>query len=140
MQPETEADIDALVEEFEFLDDWESRYRYLIDLGREMPALLEGEKTEDNRVKGCASRVWLVIDESGSDTFRFRADSDAHIVKGLAALLVRLFSGRHPDEIGDIDAREVLSRIGLSEHLSPQRSNGLNAMIARIRTEAGIAA
>jgi cysteine desulfuration protein SufE len=140
MRPETESDIDALVEEFDFLDDWEARYRYLIDLGRGMPALPDTEKTEDNRVKGCTSRVWLVIDDADGDAFRFRADSDAHIVKGLAALLVRLYSGREASEIGRIDAREVLARIGLSEHLSPQRSNGLNAMIARIRAEAGVQA
>ncbi|WP_420431545.1 SufE family protein [Hyphobacterium sp.] len=140
MRPETKSDIDALVEEFDFLDDWESRYRYLIDLGRGMAALPDAEKTEANRVKGCTSRVWLVIDENADDAFRFRADSDAHIVKGLAALLVRLYSGREASEIGDIDARDVLARIGLSEHLSPQRSNGLNAMIARIRAEAGVRA
>jgi cysteine desulfuration protein SufE len=140
MQSQTKADIEALVEEFEFLDDWESRYRYLIDLGREMPGLPDSEKTDAHRVKGCTSRVWLVIDEAGDEAFHFRADSDAHIVKGLAALLVRLYSGRTADDVAGIDARDVLARIGLSEHLSPQRSNGLNAMIARIRAEAGVAA
>lgn len=138
MSPDVKADIDELVEEFDFLGDWEERYRYLIDLGQAMPVLPDSEKTEDNRVKGCTSRVWLVIDPAGGETFHFRADSDAHIVKGLAALLVRLFSGRSKNDIGAIDPREVLTRIGLAEHLSPQRSNGLNSMIARIRQEAGI--
>lgn len=138
MTPDVKADIDELVEEFDFLGDWEERYRYLIELGQDMPALSDHEKTDQNRVKGCTSRVWLVIDDA-SNPFRFRADSDAHIVKGLAALLVRLYSGRSPEDIAAIDPRDVLTRIGLAEHLSPQRSNGLNSMIARIRKEAGIA-
>ncbi|MEE2527039.1 SufE family protein [Hyphobacterium sp. HN65] len=138
MTPDVKADIDELVEEFDFLGDWEERYRYLIDLGQAMPALSDDEKSEDNRVKGCTSRVWLVIDDAAGDAFRFRADSDAHIVKGLAALLIRLYSGRGKDDIAAIDPREVLTRIGLAEHLSPQRSNGLNSMIARIRKEAGV--
>ncbi len=138
MSPETRSDIDSLIEEFEFLGDWEDRYRYLIDLGQEMPPLSEQEKTEDRRVKGCTSRVWLVIDPPGNGRFRFRADSDAHIVKGLAALLIRLYSGRTREDIAAIRPREILARIGLSEHLSPQRSNGLNAMIARIRDQAGV--
>jgi len=137
MSPDTKSDIDDLIEEFEFLGDWEERYRYLIDLGQAMAPLPEAEKTDERRVKGCTSRVWLVIDPPEGDHFRFRADSDAHIVKGLAALLVRLYSGRSRDDIADIDPRDILTRIGLAEHLSPQRSNGLNSMIARIRSEAG---
>jgi cysteine desulfuration protein SufE len=137
MSPDTKSDIDDLIEEFEFLGDWEERYRYLIDLGQAMPPLPEPEKTDARRVKGCTSRVWLVIDPPEGEFFRFRADSDAHIVKGLAALLVRLYSGRSRGDIAAIDPREILTRIGLAEHLSPQRSNGLNAMIARIRSEAG---
>jgi len=138
MSPETKSDIHDLIEEFEFLGDWEERYRYLIDLGQAMPPLSEDEKTEERRVKGCTSRVWLVIDPPEGDHFIFRAESDAHIVKGLAALLVRLYSGRTTDDIGAIDPRDILTKIGLAEHLSPQRSNGLNSMIARIRAKAGI--
>lgn len=138
MSPDIKSEIDELIGEFEFLGDWEERYRYLIDLGQEMPPLPDHEKTEDRRVKGCTSRVWLVIDPPGNGQFRFRADSDAHIVKGLAALLVRLYSGRTREDIAAIEPREILARIGLAEHLSPQRSNGLNAMIGRIRAEAGI--
>lgn len=135
MSPDTKSDIDDLIEEFEFLGDWEERYRYLIDLGQAMPPLPETDKTDERRVKGCTSRVWLVIDPPEAGRFRFRADSDAHIVKGLAALLVRLYSGRSRSDIAAIDPRDILTRIGLAEHLSPQRSNGLNAMIARIRSE-----
>jgi len=140
MSPDTQQEIDDLIEEFSFLGDWEERYRYLIDLGQALPSLHENEKTDLNKVKGCTSRVWLNVDPPENGRFLFRADSDAHIVKGLAALLVRLYSNRRHDDIAEIDARDVLTRIGLSEHLSPQRSNGLNAMIARIRREAGVTA
>ncbi|TRO96545.1 SufE family protein [Glycocaulis profundi] len=132
-------DIDALVDEFDLLDDWEQRYRHLIDLGQEMDPLPEAEKTEASKVKGCVSQVWLVMDREG-EALVIRGDSDAHIVKGLVALLVRLYSGRSPGEITAIDPRAVLSRIGLAEHLSPQRSNGLSSMVARIREEAAQAA
>jgi cysteine desulfuration protein SufE len=132
-------DIDALVDEFDLLDDWEQRYRYLIDLGQAMDPLPEAEKTEASKVKGCVSQVWLVMDRE-DDALVIRGDSDAHIVKGLVALLVRLYSGRSPGEITAIDPRAVLSRIGLAEHLSPQRSNGLSSMVARIREEAAQAA
>ncbi|MCW5725720.1 MAG: SufE family protein [Maricaulaceae bacterium] len=133
-----EAEIEDLVFEFDMLGDWEQRYRHLIDMGKALPQMPAAEKTEASRVKGCVSQVWLVTEAEPGDParIRFRADSDAHIVRGLAALLLRLYSGRTPDEIAAADARAALARIGLSEHLSPQRSNGLNAMIARIRAEA----
>ncbi|MFY0637040.1 SufE family protein [Maricaulis maris] len=130
-----QTEIDDLVDEFDFLDDWEQRYRYLIDMGKALPDMPETERTDANKVKGCVSQVWLVTGKDG-DTLTFRADSDAHIVRGLAALLVRLYSGRTGKEILSVDARDVLARIGLSEHLSPQRSNGLASMIGRIRGEA----
>ena len=130
-----QTEIDELVDEFDFLDDWEQRYRYLIDMGKALPDLPESERSDANKVKGCVSQVWLVT-EPADDTLTFRADSDAHIVRGLAALLVRLYSGRTGAEILSVDARDVLARIGLSEHLSPQRSNGLASMISRIRGEA----
>ncbi|WP_417483012.1 SufE family protein [Maricaulis sp.] len=128
-----QAEVEDLVEEFDLLDDWEQRYRYLIDMGKALPALPEAERTEESRVKGCVSQVWLIVEPGENDCLEFRADSDAHIVRGLAALLLRLYSGRSREEILSVDAREVLGRIGLSEHLSPQRSNGLNSMIGRIR-------
>jgi len=128
--------VEDLVDEFDLLDDWEQRYRYLIDMGKALPALPDEERSEDTRVKGCVSQVWL-IEERDGDKHIFRADSDAHIVRGLAALLLRLYSGRTGEEIHSVDARDVLKRIGLAEHLSPQRSNGLASMIGRIQTAAG---
>ncbi|MGJ3230300.1 MAG: SufE family protein [Oceanicaulis sp.] len=131
----TQDDIDALVDEFEFLGDWEERYRYLIELGQAMDPLPEAERTEASKVQGCVSQVWVVIDQDG-ERLALRGDSDAHIVKGLVALMKRLYDRRTPDEALAIDPKAVLGRIGLAEHLSPQRSNGLASMIARIRAEA----
>lgn len=128
-------DIDALVDEFDFLGDWEERYRYLIELGQGLDPLPEAERTDDTKVKGCVSQVWVVLDDDAGKMI-LRGDSDAHIVKGLVALMARLYSGRTPDEALSIDPKDVLSRIGLSEHLSPQRSNGLASMIATVRREA----
>ncbi|MCF8879241.1 SufE family protein [Hyphobacterium sp. SN044] len=129
-------DIEILVDEFDLLGDWEQRYRYLIDMGKALPPFPEDARDDAHRVKGCVSQVWLVTRRDG-DRLVFEADSDAHIVRGLAALLIRLYSGRTAEEIRSVDARDVLARIGLAEHLSPQRSNGLNSMIARIQGEAG---
>ena len=131
-----QADIDALVDEFDFLGDWEERYRYLIEMGQALPGLPDAERTDDTRVKGCVSQVWMVIDDGPDHALELRGDSDAHIVKGLVALLSRLYDGRRPDEALSIDPKEVLGRIGLAEHLSPQRSNGLASMIKRIQAEA----
>lgn len=128
-------DIDALVDEFDFLGDWEERYRYLIELGQAMEPLPEAERRDDTKVKGCVSQVWVVVDE-GDGRLTLRGDSDAHIVKGLVALMKRLYDQRTPREALDIDPKTVLGRIGLAEHLSPQRSNGLASMIGRIRAEA----
>jgi len=130
-----QSEIDDLVDEFDLLDDWEQRYRYLIDMGKALPDMPEDDRSDTNKVKGCVSQVWLVTETTGK-TLTFRADSDAHIVRGLAALLVRLYSGRTGEEILSVDARDVLAKIGLAEHLSPQRSNGLASMISRIRGEA----
>ncbi|MED5548868.1 MAG: SufE family protein [Pseudomonadota bacterium] len=130
------SEIEDIVDEFDLLGDWEERYKYLIDMGKALPDMPESDRTDTNKVKGCVSQVWLVT-EPGDNTLTFRADSDAHIVRGLAALLLRVYSGRTPADILSVDAREVLKRIGLSEHLSPQRSNGLTSMIGRIRAAAG---
>ena len=130
------ADIDALVDEFDFLGDWEERYRYLIEMGQALPGLPDAERNDDTRVKGCVSQVWMVIDDGPDHALELRGDSDAHIVKGLVALLSRLYDGRKPAEALSIDPKEVLGRIGLAEHLSPQRSNGLASMIKRIQAEA----
>lgn len=129
--------IDALVDEFDLLEDWEQRYRHVIELGRGLEPLSEAEHSEANRVHGCASQVWLIA-ESGRkpDTLRFRGDSDAHIVRGLIAILLRLYNDLTPAEIATLDTREAFARIGLAEHLSRQRSNGVVAMTGRIHREA----
>ncbi len=137
-------DIDAalaeLAEEFEVLGDWEERYRYVIDLGRDLAPLGEAERSDDNKVRGCASQVWLVTETGEDGALRFRGDSDAHIVRGLIAILMRLYSGRAPAEILAFDARAALTRLGLTGALSQQRSNGLASMVDRIRRDAAAAA
>ena len=131
-------DIENLIEDFGFLDDWEDRYRYVIELGKSLPPLSESEKTEANKVRGCASQVWLVSDkvQDGETALVFRGDSDAHIVRGLIAILLALYSGRPPREIVEVDPESVFARIGLREHLTSQRSNGLSSMLGRIRSDA----
>ena len=133
-------DIDAalaeLAEEFEVLGDWEERYRYVIDLGRDLAPLGEAERSDDNKVRGCASQVWLVTEAGPDGTLVFRGDSDAHIVRGLIAIVVRLYSGRLPDEIMAFDPRAAFDKLGLAGALSTQRSNGLFSMIERIRRDA----
>ncbi len=122
---------DEVIEEFEGLDDWMDRYQLLIDMGEEQPPLPAADKTEQNLIDGCQSRVWLVCEESGG-RLTFRAESDALIVRGIVALLIRILSGHTPQEI--IDAQlYFIDRIGLREHLSPTRSNGLLAMVKQIR-------
>lgn len=127
---------DELVENFDLFDDWEERYRYVIDLGKQMPEFPEALKTDATLVEGCVSRVWLEESVSGSGPdaiIEFTGDSDAFIVKGLIAVLQTLFSGQTAQAIMDSDVSSELSRIDLSAHLSPQRSNGLNAMVGRIK-------
>ena len=128
--------LDDLAETFEVLDDWEERYRHVIDLGRTLAPLDEAERTEVNRVRGCASQVWLVTEPQADGSLTFRGDSDAHIVRGLIALLLGLVSGLPAREIAAFDAKEALNRLGLSGHLSSQRTNGLSAKAERIRSDA----
>ncbi|MEL6678186.1 MAG: SufE family protein [Pseudomonadota bacterium] len=123
---------EEVVETFEFLDDWEDRYATVIDMGRAMDPLDDALKTQATKVDGCASQVWLVPRIDG-DRLYFDGDSDAMIVRGLIALLRRLYSGRTLAEVGDINAQAEFARLGLDQHLSAQRSNGLRAMIARVR-------
>ena len=118
-----------------YLDDWEDRYRYLIELGQALPPLAEGEKTADTKVNGCISQVWLVSERQG-DRLSYRGESDAMIVRGLVAILVALYSGRPAADIAATDAIAVFDELGLREHLTTQRSNGLVAMVNRIRGEA----
>ena len=124
------SEFEQIVEDFEFLEDWEDRYRYVIEEGRKMPTLDESLKVETNKVNGCASQVWLHF--STSNTLYFDGDSDAIIVRGLIAILRKLYNGTPVDEIENISAWENLKRLGLDEHLSTQRSNGLKAMVERI--------
>jgi cysteine desulfuration protein SufE len=134
-----ETALDELSEEFALLDDWEDRYRYIIDLGRTLEPLSEAEHTDQNKVRGCASQVWLVTESGPGGVLHFRGDSDAHIVRGLIAILLRLFSDRAPDAILNVDARKAYERLGLSGALTAQRSNGLFSMVERIRRDAGAA-
>jgi cysteine desulfuration protein SufE len=134
---------DEIAETFEFLDDWEDRYRYVIDLGKAMEPLEDAFRVPATKVEGCASQVWLLpeIEGTGPDAvFRFRGDSDAMIVRGLIAVLKALYSGRTVSEVLKVDAGRELAGLGLNEHLSSQRSNGLRAMVERIRLVAAEAA
>lgn len=136
MPPDMLQTLDDLADEFELLGDWEERYRHVIDLGRGLDPLSEAERSEANRVRGCASQVWLVSERGADGRLSLRGDSDAHIVRGLIALVLRLYAGRAPDEIAAFDAPAAFARLGLTGALSTQRSNGLAAMIARIRSDA----
>ncbi|WP_112323815.1 SufE family protein [Oceanibium sediminis] len=130
------ADFEEIAGNFAFLDEWEDRYRYVIDLGKDMPGIEESQKVPATKVEGCASQVWLVphVEGQGPDArIRFEGDSDAMIVKGLIAILRALYSGSTAAEIARIDAQARFAELGLDSHLSAQRSNGLRAMIARIR-------
>lgn len=130
--------IEAIIDDFDFLEDWEDRYRYLIELGRALPPLEESERIDANKVRGCASQVWLVHTADGGDdpVLNFRGESDAHIVQGLIAILLALYSGQRASRILEIDAEAQLNQIGLRDHLTAQRSNGLSSMVARIRRDA----
>ena len=130
--------IDELIENFGFLDDWEDRYRYVIELGKTLPPLSAAEHNDINKVRGCASQVWLISEPALDDPRKlvFRGDSDAHIVRGLIAILLALYSGRTAREIAETDPEKVFREIGLREHLTSQRSNGLSSMVARIRSDA----
>jgi len=133
--------LDNMLADFELLDDWEDRHRYVIELGRSLPPQPEAERTEANKVRGCASQVWLAtnVDSAASGIaprLCFKGDSDAHIVRGLIAILFAICAGRRADEILRIDALAVFRRLGLAEHLTPQRSNGFASMAARIFTDA----
>jgi cysteine desulfuration protein SufE len=133
------AQLDQIIDDFAFLDEWEDRYRYVIELGKALPDLADEKKAAENKVQGCASQVWLVShieDGSADPVMTFEGDSDAHIVRGLVAIVLAVYSGKHASEIASTDAIETFDRIGLVEHLSSQRANGLRSMVKRIREEA----
>jgi cysteine desulfuration protein SufE len=133
-------DIEEIVDNFTVLDDWDDRYRYLIELGRELPALPEAAHNEANKVRGCASQVWLETsvrrEGPSGPVLTFLGDSDAHIVRGLIAILFAMLSGKPAKSILATDALELFERMGLREHLTPQRSNGFRSMVERIRADA----
>jgi len=134
------ADIEEIIDNFAILDEWDDRYRYLIELGRQLPPLAESARTEANKVQGCASQVWLEtnVRADGADgpVLAFSGDSDAHLVRGLIAILFAMFSGKHAKDILGTDALSLFERMGLREHLTPQRSNGFRSMVERIRADA----
>ena len=127
--------ISDVIETFEFLDDWEDKYKYIIDLGRSLPDFDEKDMVEENRVHGCTSRVWLVH-ELREGKIIFKGESDAHIVRGLVALILMIFSKNSPEDILTIDARDTLDLLGLEKHLSPMRTNGLFSMVGKIKSVA----
>ena len=131
--------IDDIRDNFELLDDWDDRYRYVIELGRTLEPMPESEHSAENKVQGCVSQVWLqkMVDrDGGTPILKYRGDSDAHIVRGLVAIVLSLYSGHTPKDILATDALSVFEEFGFREHLSPQRSNGLRAMVERIKTDA----
>jgi cysteine desulfuration protein SufE len=140
MRCDAMSDIADIIENFESLDDWDDRYRYLIELGRELPAMSAAAHSEANKVQGCASQVWLDTsvrpNSADGPVLTFIGDSDAHIVRGLFAILFAIFSGRRATDILAVDAVSLFEKMGLREHLTPQRSNGFRSMVERIRADA----
>lgn len=128
-------DTEKLISNFEFLDEWEDRYALLIDLAKKLPEIPDEYKTEENKVRGCMSQVWMVtqVDDSDPPVIEFIADSDSHIVKGLISVLLIVYSGKTAEEIRGIDIEDIFSKLNLASHLSPNRRNGFYAMLERIR-------
>ncbi|MDO9411395.1 MAG: SufE family protein [Pseudolabrys sp.] len=136
------SEIDDIVENFTLLDEWDDRYRYVIELGKALPPMPDSDHTDTNKVQGCASQVWLTSAVTGGadgPVLTFKGDSDAHIVRGLVAILIALYSGKPASDIIKTDAIELFDKIGLRENLTPQRSNGVRSMVERIRSEASAA-
>ena len=135
--------VDEIIENFELMEEWDDRYRYLIELGRLLPPLPAAARNDANKVQGCASQVWLAtaIRPNGASgpLLTFQGDSDAHIVRGLIAVLFALYSGKGAREILSTDAIALFEKLGLRDHLTPQRSNGFRSMVERIRRDAGAA-
>jgi cysteine desulfuration protein SufE len=138
--PDTVTTLDEIVDNFSLLEEWDDRYRYVIELGRALSPLAERDRTEVNKVQGCASQVWLATtvhpNGQGGPVLTFSGDSDAHIVRGLIAILFAMFSGQQARAILSTDAIALFERLGLREHLTPQRSNGFRSMVERIRADA----
>jgi cysteine desulfuration protein SufE len=138
MSESINAAIDRIAEDFSLFSDWEERYAHVLDLAKALPALSADERNETNKVRGCASQVWLVTEkhEGEPEKLFFRGESDAHLVRGLIAILLSIFSGRTPAEILSVDPKDVFTRLQLKDALTQQRSNGLFAMMERIRRDA----
>lgn len=138
-----QSSIDEIIENFDLLEEWDDRYRYLIELGRTLPPLPEAARSDANKVQGCASQVWLstTVKPNGSTgpVLAFDGDSDAHIVRGLIAILFALYSGKGAKDILSTDAVALFEKLGLRDHLTPQRSNGFRSMVDRIRRDANTA-
>jgi cysteine desulfuration protein SufE len=138
--PDSLTTLEEIVDNFSLLEEWDDRYRYVIELGRGLSPLAERDRTEANKVQGCASQVWLATsvhpNGQGGPMLTFCGDSDAHIVRGLIAILFAMFSGKQARDILSTDAIAVFERLGLREHLTPQRSNGFRSMVERIRADA----
>ena len=134
------AALQQIIDDFAFLDEWEDRYRYVIELGKALPELAEDKRTAANKVQGCASQVWLAsrTGDGADPVMTFEGDSDAHIVRGLVAIVLAIYSGKRASEIASLDAIDTFNEIGLVEHLSSQRANGLRSMVKRIREEAAM--
>ena len=134
------ATIDDIKDNFDLLEEWDDRYRYVIELGRTLAPMSEADHSLTNKVQGCASQVWLATtvssNDSGEPVLTFQGDSDAHIVRGLIAILLAVFSGKTAREILNTDAVEVFNSLGLREHLTPQRSNGFRSMVERVKVDA----
>jgi len=132
--------IAAIRDDFAFLEDWEDRYRYILELGRALEPLPESSHNDVNKVQGCVSQVWIESEiranAEGRPVIHFRGDSDSHLVRGLVAIAIALYSDREPDAILAEDARKTFTELGLEQHLTPQRSNGVRSMIERMRAEA----
>lgn len=131
-------DIEEIIENFQFLDDWDDRYKYLIELGAALPDFPEDQQTTENKVQGCVSQVWVTAEQS-DDTdpvLKFRGASDAHIVSGLVAITLAIFSNKKASEIISTDEKTIFDSIDLSEHITPQRSNGLRSLVERIKLHA----
>ena len=135
--------LQTIIDDFEYLDDWEDRYRYLIEIGKALPEMPESEKIDENKVRGCASQVWLVAEtergDPGDPVMVYRGDSDAHIVRGLVAVVLAATSGEKASAVEKLDEAALMSRLGLGEHLSTQRANGLRSMVMRIKAHAAAA-
>jgi cysteine desulfuration protein SufE len=140
VSPDTMTTLDEIIDNFSLLEEWDDRYRYVIELGRALSPLSDQDRTDANKVQGCASQVWLATtvrpNGQSGPALTFSGDSDAHIVRGLIAILFAMFSGKPAQEILSADAIALFERLGLREHLTPQRSNGFRSMVERIRTDA----